>query len=195
MAEAKHGSNVPAGLLFLDLDGFKAINDTMGHVVGDALLVEMARRLNAAVGPGNTIARLGGDEFVVLCRRGDGGGMIALAEDIRQIVEAPFDANGRHCRVTASTGIAFAHASAGLNLLRAADIAMYVASAAEETKSSCLSQPCSIGGALRPRLRRAAHFLQPRSHSACSPRCPLRNRLRRPRYAGSKDWLGRSQPE
>lgn len=127
LADAAHACNAPVGLLFLDLDGFKVVNDRMGHPVGDALLVEVARRLTATVEPGNMVARLGGDEFVALCHHGDDGTIVAMAEDIRLIVEAPFYVGGQRCHISTSIGIAFAHSSGGLDLIRAADIAMYVA--------------------------------------------------------------------
>jgi diguanylate cyclase (GGDEF)-like protein len=127
LVEAEHEGGGKAALLFLDLDRFKAVNDTMGHAAGDALLVEVARRLLAAAGPENLAARLGGDEFVVLCRGLDHDAVISLGERIRQGIEAPFDILGRQCHVSASIGFAAADQSGGLDLVRAADMAMYVA--------------------------------------------------------------------
>ena len=127
LVEAEREMGAATALLFLDLDRFKAVNDTMGHAAGDALLVEVARRLIAAAGLPNLAARLGGDEFVVLCRGLDRDGVSELGERIRQAIEAPFDIAGRSCHISASIGIAVADQSGGLDLVQAADLAMYAA--------------------------------------------------------------------
>jgi diguanylate cyclase (GGDEF)-like protein len=114
-------------LLFLDLDGFKAVNDTMGHAAGDMLLIEVAERLIGAAGPDTLTVRLGGDEFVVLCPGLDCQAVLAAGERIRQTIELPFEIAGRPCHISASIGIAAADQAAGLDLIRAADMAMYVA--------------------------------------------------------------------
>jgi diguanylate cyclase (GGDEF)-like protein len=74
-------------LVFIDLDGTKEINDAMGHAAGDALLIEVARRLLAAAGPEKLVARLGGDEFVVLCRDPQPGAVDEFSEQIRRVIE------------------------------------------------------------------------------------------------------------
>jgi diguanylate cyclase (GGDEF)-like protein len=125
--EARSAAGAGDALLFLDLDRFKVVNDTMGHAAGDALLVEAARRMSAAAEPGNRVARLGGDEFVVFCRFADRTATSLLAEQIRAAIEAPFDIAGRSCYVSISIGIAYSGDVAGLDLVRAADMAMYVA--------------------------------------------------------------------
>jgi diguanylate cyclase (GGDEF)-like protein len=127
LAEPSLASGAGTALLFLDLDGFKAVNDTMGHPAGDTLLIVVAQRLVATTGPDNLAARLGGDEFVVLCAGLDQKGIAALGERIRQAIEAPIDIGGRPCHVTASIGIAMAGQTGGLDLVRAADMAMYAA--------------------------------------------------------------------
>ena len=114
-------------LLFLDLDRFKTINDTMGHSSGDMLLIEVAARLATAAKPNGLVARLGGDEFVVLCRSMDQDGAAAVAEQIRAAIQAPFDINGRTVHISASIGIAPGNRQDGLDLIRAADMAMYAA--------------------------------------------------------------------
>lgn len=121
------GSGKDTALLFLDLDRFKAVNDTMGHAAGDALLVQVARRLTSATGPGQLAARLGGDEFVVLCRGSGLDSVAALGEAVRSALEAPFEILGRTCHISASIGIAVADRAGGLDLVRAADMAMYAA--------------------------------------------------------------------
>jgi diguanylate cyclase (GGDEF)-like protein len=127
LADAHHTPGTAAALLFLDLDRFKAVNDTMGHAAGDALLIEVAQRLLAAAGPDNLVARLGGDEFVILCRGLDRDALDDLGERVRQVIEAPFEVLGRSCNISVSTGIAVAGQSGGLDLIQAADMAMYAA--------------------------------------------------------------------
>nr|WP_294520640.1 EAL domain-containing protein [uncultured Rhodopila sp.] len=125
--EARSAERVDDALLFLDLDRFKVVNDSIGHAAGDALLVEAARRLKAAAEPSNQVARLGGDEFVVFCRAADRSATSQLAERIREAVEAPFVIDGRSCYISISIGVAYSSDVAGLDLVRAADMAMYVA--------------------------------------------------------------------
>jgi len=119
-------------VVLLDLDGFKTVNDSLGHHTGDDVLRGIAPRLAAAVAPGDTLARLGGDEFVVLCR-GLSGPEEAMerARRLAASVTSPFElATGRHS-LSASIGIATSHGrpdTAG-TLLRDADAAMYSAKA------------------------------------------------------------------
>jgi diguanylate cyclase (GGDEF)-like protein len=127
LAEAQREAGTDTAVLFLDIDRFKAVNDMMGHAAGDALLVEVARRLRAAACPGSKPARLGGDEFIVLCRGLDRDAVAELGERIRQAMEAPVQIAGRLCHVSTSIGIAVAGQSGGLDLIQAADMAMYVA--------------------------------------------------------------------
>jgi diguanylate cyclase (GGDEF)-like protein len=124
LTQAEH--NAGTALLFLDLDRFKAVNDTWGHAAGDTLLIEVAQRLLTAAGPESLVARLGGDEFVVLCRGLDRVALIGIAERIRQAIDTPFEIAGRSCHVSASIGIAMADQLGG-DLVRAADMAMYAA--------------------------------------------------------------------
>ncbi|MDA8311351.1 MAG: EAL domain-containing protein [Actinomycetota bacterium] len=117
-----------AAVLFMDLDYFKAVNDASGHSVGDQLLLGVARRLNAAVRPNDTIARLGGDEFVVLCEdlREPVAEGVAVAERIAERFEDPFVVGEREITVAASIGIAPACKDDTADaLLGRADRAMY----------------------------------------------------------------------
>ncbi|GAA4044290.1 diguanylate cyclase CdgB [Streptomyces shaanxiensis] len=114
-------------VLFCDLDGFKSINDRFGHNAGDAVLIEVARRLTRQVRDGDTVARLGGDEFVILA---DGLGR-ADAEDLavrlRNEIIQPIRAEGRAVRVGASFGIGWAHCGMTADeVLKSADERMYV---------------------------------------------------------------------
>ncbi|MCQ4212254.1 MULTISPECIES: diguanylate cyclase CdgB [Streptomyces] len=114
-------------VLFCDLDGFKSINDRFGHNAGDAVLIEVARRLTSGVRDGDTVARLGGDEFVVLA---DGLGR-ADAEDLavrlRNAIIPPIRVDGRAVRVGASFGIGWAHCGmTAEEVLQSADQRMYV---------------------------------------------------------------------
>ncbi len=111
-------------LLLIDLDDFKTINDTLGHTVGDSLLVALARRLNAAVGPEDVVARLGGDEFAVLVR--DAERLDALARQILATLAHPVTVDGQRLLVHASIGSAATGADFP-TLLRNADIALYEA--------------------------------------------------------------------
>ena len=122
--------NAQIALFYLDLDGFKLVNDTLGHDAGDALLREASKRMLACVRESDTVARMGGDEFtVILCK--------ALTDNIkdrvaRQIVEAlaePFMINGKSCMVSVSIGISLYpdHGDTAEQLVKIADAAMYLA--------------------------------------------------------------------
>ncbi|MFD4571748.1 diguanylate cyclase CdgB [Streptomyces sp. NPDC058417] len=114
-------------VLFCDLDGFKSINDRFGHNAGDAVLIEVARRLSRGVRDGDTVARLGGDEFVILA---DGLGRADaqdLAVRLRNEIIQPIRAEGRAVRVGASFGIGWAHCGMTADeVLKSADERMYV---------------------------------------------------------------------
>jgi diguanylate cyclase (GGDEF)-like protein/PAS domain S-box-containing protein len=117
------------GVLFVDLDNFKQVNDAHGHAAGDAALVELSRRLQTAVRPGDTIARLGGDEFVALCEHVDEASALAVGHRLLDAIRLPFTAGGTEHELSASIGIALGHADADI-LLANADAATYRAKAA-----------------------------------------------------------------
>ncbi len=119
-------------VLFLDLDRFKVVNDSLGHMAGDEVLVLVARRLESAVRPGDIVARLGGDEFAVLLHEiQERDDATAVAERIHQRLREPHRVDGQEVFTTASVGIALS--SAGYDrpeeMLRDADTAMYRAKA------------------------------------------------------------------
>ena len=113
-----------ATLVFLDLDGTKEINDAMGYAAGDALLIEVARRLLVAAGPEKLVARLGGEAFVVLCPDSQPGAVNEFSEQIRRTIEAPFEIFGRSCHVSSGIGIAVVGQSSEFDLVGASDVAM-----------------------------------------------------------------------
>ncbi|MFE7751597.1 diguanylate cyclase CdgB [Streptomyces sp. NPDC057428] len=114
-------------VLFCDLDGFKSINDRFGHHAGDAVLIEVARRLTTCVRDGDTVARLGGDEFVVLADGLGAADAADLAVRLRNAIIPPIRVDGRAVRVGASFGIGWAECGmTGEEVLHSADQRMYV---------------------------------------------------------------------
>ncbi|TXS72207.1 diguanylate cyclase CdgB [Streptomyces sp. sk2.1] len=114
-------------VLFCDLDGFKSINDRFGHHTGDAVLIEVARRLTTCVRDGDTVARLGGDEFVVLADGLGAADAADLAVRLRNAIIPPIRVDGRAVRVGASFGIGWAACGMTTDeVLRSADQRMYI---------------------------------------------------------------------
>ncbi|HEY0167614.1 MAG TPA: EAL domain-containing protein [Jatrophihabitans sp.] len=128
LAQSKRDGR-PFGLLLIDLDHFKEVNDTLGHHVGDQLLIHFAERLSNSVRPTDHVARLGGDEFAVIVPNADEAEVFGVAERIRASLENPVSLEGMRLEIEASIGLAMhpEHALLAEDLLRLSDVAMYVA--------------------------------------------------------------------
>jgi diguanylate cyclase (GGDEF)-like protein len=121
-------------VLFIDLNGFKAVNDSMGHAVGDVLLQLVSERLRRCMRPGDAVARLGGDEFVVAAKCTNRKAASAIARRIINSLKEPFAINSTEVRIGASVGISLARfGAASANMLfENADKAMYQAKARQD---------------------------------------------------------------
>ena len=132
LARSQRNEKAMFAVIYLDLDRFKIINDSLGHMIGDQLLVGIARRLENSLRPGDTIARLGGDEFTVLLEDiQDRDYVVQIAERIQKELSAPFSLSGREVFTTVSIGIAISSKEYEQteDILRDADTAMYRAKA------------------------------------------------------------------
>ncbi len=124
----RRGQDAVFAVVFLDLDDFKLVNDSMGHQVGDEVLVEVARRLETCIRGGDLVARLGGDEFAILLERvADVRETAMVAERVQQAIQTPMSISGYEWTTTASIGVALSNGPNELPemLLRSADMAMY----------------------------------------------------------------------
>ncbi|MDK6076859.1 EAL domain-containing protein [Massilia varians] len=141
-------------VLFIDLDRFKNVNDTLGHHVGDLLLKQVAGQLAACLREGDTLARLGGDEFIVLLEDVGGQGAAHVAEKLMALFEQPLTVSGYELFVTGSVGISlFPQDATDLNMLiRNADVAMYQAKARGRNGYQFYAPSMSGEGAMRLRL-------------------------------------------
>ncbi len=128
-AKERHtrGTTASVAVVFLDVDQFKLVNDSVGHAAGDRLLAQLAARLMSVALPGETVARFGGDEFVVLTEGVTSGQAHALASRMLAVLDEAFDIGGRTVHITASAGIATSAGCPAEELLQAADAAMYEA--------------------------------------------------------------------
>ncbi|MDP1707600.1 MAG: EAL domain-containing protein [Gammaproteobacteria bacterium] len=158
----RHGQRV--AILFMDLNRFKEINDTMGHDAGDLVLTEVARRFQGVLRQADTLTRFGGDEFVIIAGESDQSSTVQIAERLQQALGDPFTLRGQSFSVGTSIGIAFypEDGKSSDDLLKLADIAMYRAKAA--------------GGGYR--------FYQPEMSAGLAERMELAQRLGRALKAG-----------
>ena len=127
-ARQRRDAGHDVAVLYIDVDGLKQVNDSHGHAAGDALLVEVARRLEAAVRESDTVARLGGDEFAVVCEATDAEAVMQIAERMRAQLAAPVVLeSGAQVGASASIGLATSPPRDAADLVALADVAMYAA--------------------------------------------------------------------
>jgi diguanylate cyclase (GGDEF)-like protein len=155
-----HRSDGPIALLFIDLDRLKAINDNLGHAVGDQVLISVADRLEQTLRESDTVARLGGDEFVILAEDLDSDlEALAVAERVLYALEEPFQLGSIEVAMSASVGVSVSR-DPGVDaedLLRQADVAMYRAKRSgghrlelfDEDLQRELSKRADSGGSIR----------------------------------------------
>jgi diguanylate cyclase (GGDEF)-like protein/PAS domain S-box-containing protein len=137
VGRSKRRSDCEFAVLFLDLDRFKIVNDSLGHMVGDQLLIGIARRLETCLRPGDSVARLGGDEFTILLGDiRDADEAISVAERIKKELTLPFNIGGHEVFTTVSIGIApsMTGYDRAEDMLRDADTAMYRAKSLGKTR-------------------------------------------------------------
>ncbi len=160
--ERSAADNQHMALLFVDVDHFKYVNDSLGHEVGDALLVELAGRLRAQLSPSDTVGRVGGDEFLVICQ--DLGqdaddahaGAIRVADRVRDALSDPITVSGHELRVSASVGISMSQSGqrSPAELMRTADMAMYHAKARGRNRTETFEVALEQAAAHRVRVER-----------------------------------------
>jgi diguanylate cyclase len=130
------------GVLLVDLDGFKEVNDALGHTAGDELLCVVAKRFEHRLGDRGVLARLGGDEYACACAVTGEGELVAIARELAEVLSDPFVLDGVSVRVGASIGVALSCPGAIANgeLLRCADVAMYDAKRTQSGVSAYRSE-------------------------------------------------------
>jgi diguanylate cyclase (GGDEF)-like protein/PAS domain S-box-containing protein len=133
------------GLLFLDLDRFKLVNDSYGHIMGDKLLVQVAARLRAGLSPVNSVARMSGDEFIVLIEDApDMEAVTAVAESLLQVMQEPFIVDGQRIFMSASIGVGLTQDNQGRDVVLAGIDAAAYAAKASGRNCYCVSTDASV---------------------------------------------------
>jgi diguanylate cyclase (GGDEF)-like protein/PAS domain S-box-containing protein len=152
---ASNRSACQVGVAYLDLDGFKQVNDGAGHAAGDELLVQVAGRLRNSVRPGDTVGRLGGDEFAIVCTElADGSDLSGVADRVLQALREPFLLPSGTFTISASIGLATSGAeTCGEQLLATADTAMYTAKRAGRDRITVTDSQQQARAARSNRLR------------------------------------------
>jgi diguanylate cyclase (GGDEF)-like protein len=149
----------PVAFMLLDLDGFKDINDSLGHEVGDQVLEHLAKRLQTGVRHEVLIGRLGGDEFALVARTEDDLTLLTIAHDVRELLKEQLTVGGLDVSIDASIGITVRRPgdTGGVELLRRADIAMYEA---KQMRAGALLFDATLDGVSHHRLRRIEDLRQ-----------------------------------
>ena len=133
------------GLLFLDLDRFKLVNDSYGHIIGDKLLVQVAGRLRAGLSPADSVARMSGDEFIVLIEDApDMEAVTSVAEQLLQVMQEPFSVDGHHIFMSASIGVGLTQDDQGRDVVLAGIDAAAYAAKASGRNCYCVSTDASV---------------------------------------------------
>ena len=154
LARAAHEPTTMTGALFIDIDGFKHVNDNLGHAAGDELLRTVAQRLRGTVREQDAVGRLGGDEFVVLAEASHDASLDPLAERITNALREPVEFEDKTISVTASIGVAVGRYPDPDALLRDADLALYAAKAAGKDRYTLFDAGMTSTADVRARLER-----------------------------------------
>ena len=156
LRQALRRDGTSVAVAFLDLDRFKLINDSLGHEMGDQLLVSLAARLEELLRPGDIVARLGGDEFVVMCEGVEGEReALRFADRIREEVGQPFQIGSGNVFVTTSVGVAIGAGVPAETLMENADVAMYRAKDRGRSRSELFDAELRSGAAARLEIESA----------------------------------------
>jgi diguanylate cyclase (GGDEF)-like protein len=136
----RHKSKADVGVLYIDLDGFKAINDTFGHDAGDEVLLNSAHRMRSQLRPLDCVARLGGDEFAICAQRIESEGLTQLALRLEAVLAQPRQVHGKEVVVGGSVGLHIAAAGQSVSeTIRLADQAMYLVKASRHERETVAS--------------------------------------------------------